>query len=184
MSYAERYTFAPVKRIVLTGPESSGKTTLACELAKAFDSDWIPEYARTYLEAGDGKYQLPDLEQIARVHLNQLLTAINTSDGDLIFLDTWMLELEIWARVRFDAVPEIITEISEQYPPDLYLLCKPDLPWEADPLRENPYDRDHLFTLYQRAVDESGIPAAIISGTGPVRLQQALDATRVFLSQG
>jgi nicotinamide riboside kinase len=86
--------------------------------------------------------------------------------------------------VRFDAVPEIITEISEQYPPDLYLLCKPHLPGEADPLRENPRDRAYLYTLYQRAVDESGIPAAIISGTGPVRLQQALDATRDFLSQG
>jgi NadR type nicotinamide-nucleotide adenylyltransferase len=165
----------------MTGPESSGKTTLVIHLAAHFETIWVPEYARTYLEDRNGKYQLADLEEIARSELALYLSMVEHSEGGVIFLDTWMLELEIWARLRFNEVPEIIREIREQFPPDLYLLCQPDIPWEADPLRENPHDRDQLFVQYQKAIADSGIPHARISGTRQQRLAFAVDAVENIL---
>jgi len=173
-----------VKHIVVTGPESSGKTTLAQYLAAAFQTLWVPEYARTYLEQKQGPYLLPDLINISigQVALMES-TAAEAAGKACIILDTWMLELAIWAEYRFGSVPEVITDMLSSHQPDLYVLCTPDLPWKPDPLRENPDDRDQLYLKYHRAVLKSGIPYVTVSGTGPVRERAAYDNIRSFITK-
>lgn len=171
-----------MKRIVLTGPESSGKSTLAQHLAAEFDTAWVPEYARSYLGFKGGDYELQDLINIAIGQL-VLLESVETSlvDKPCVFLDTWMLEIGIWAEYRFGRIPQIITQIRDDNPADLYVLCTPDLAWEPDPLRENPHDRDFLFDRYAHAVEESGAPHIRVAGTGSGREIDAVAAVRTFL---
>lgn len=171
-----------MKYIAVTGPESSGKTTLARTLAEAFDTAWVPEYARTYLELKPGAYTLKDLEQIAIGQAAMVwATAKSRENAPCIFLDTWMLEIAIWAEYRFGTIPGIVAQLLTDYPPDLYLLCQPDLPWEDDPLRENPLDRDTLYQKYAAAVDQSGIPVINVQGSGKSRERDAIAGVRVFL---
>ena len=173
-----------MKRIVLTGPESSGKTTLAQYLAHAFDTLWVPEYARTYLRMKQGRYELQDLVNIAIGQVALLESAeITASDKPCIFLDTWMLEIAIWAEYRFGTVPDIIPQILGTHPPDLYVLCSPDLAWEPDLLRENPHDRDQLYGRYRSAVLENGIPYVSVSGTGPDREHVTRDKIMAFITK-
>lgn len=166
-------------RIVITGPESSGKTTLARMLAESFDIPYVPEYARIYLEAHGPSYTLADLLHIAQGQLALAdSVASNTTHAPALVIDTWMLELVIWAQYRFGHIPEEISSAYQSYPPDLYVLCAPDLPWEPDPLRENPMDRHILYLSYRNAIAQSRTPFIIVSGTGPERETEALEVLR------
>lgn len=172
-----------MQRIVITGPESSGKTTLARKLAAEFGTVWVPEYARIYLSARrELAYTLDDLAEIAKGQA-ALLHSVVQSQGeqDFLFLDTWMLEMRIWAEYRFGSVPQIIEDLQRDIPPHCYLLCTPDLEWEDDPLRENPDDRDALFRSYETYVSGSNIPYFIITGTGISRERDAIGNVRRFL---
>lgn len=161
-------------RIVITGPESSGKSALAKALSTAFDAPCVPEYARTYLAAKGTEYELSDIVNIAigQLALAEALEQQPGTTGRLMIIDTWMLELRVWADYRFGVVPNVLEDMYREHLPDFYVLCKPDIPWEPDPLRENPHDRDHLYDLYLSAIIESGIRYVVASGTGPERVSR------------
>lgn len=152
-----------MRKIVITGPESSGKTTLAKSLAQHYTADWVPEYSRTYLTQISRPYVYEDLLKIAKGQLDREQT-YDKGDNSYLFCDTSMLVMKVWSIVRFQKVdPWIVKQLKS---PDycFYLLCSPDIPWEYDPLRENPEDRPRLFNIYLNTLKTLKLPYAIIEG--------------------
>lgn len=177
-----------MKRIVITGPESSGKTTLAADLAAHFGVPWVREMARSYLEArqrieGSSGYQEEDLLRIARLQLEteDRTEALISPDAPLLVIDTDLITIRIWGEEKYGRSDPWIVERTEQRPYDLWLLCAPDMPWEADPLRENPHDRDRLFEVYERTLLKLGKPYVVLGGTQVERLRRAVGHVEVLV---
>ena len=156
--------------IVVTGPECSGKTTLAGKLARALKLPLIDEASRAYLEAP--QYLPSDLLQMYRLQQNaELLHQQNP-----FVADTDLQVIYIWWQEKFGPAPEVLSTAYASLAPRHYLLCRPDLPWVSDPLRENPHDRSRLFDLYQADLTARRLPFSIIEGNGEARLTCALEA--------
>lgn len=171
-----------MKKIVLTGPESSGKTTLAAQLAEHFGTVWVPEFSRQYLAQIKRPYEELDLLEMARRQAALEDEMAAQARNGLLFLDTSLEVLKIWSKVRFGGChPWILGEMSARLP-DLYLLCLPDLPWEPDPLRENPDDRDMLLGIYRREINALGVPCSEVKGSGKERFENAVKAVNRHLN--
>lgn len=143
--------------IVVTGPESSGKTTLAKRLNNEYGIPLVSEFARQYLNQNGPIYNFTDLEKIA------LCQNIQENEKHklypLIICDTDLITVEIWAREKFGKGLSLeLPNRSKKH----YLLCTPDIEWEADPLRENPKDRDRLFDLYEEFLIKEGLSYEIL----------------------
>jgi len=134
-------------KIIITGPESSGKTTLCKALSKHFNLPFSKEYAREYLEKLNRNYNQDDLLKIAK---GQLKSEQNTQ-----LLDTDLITIKIWSEYKYGSCDNWILDQIEKQKTEkrIYLLCKPDIPWEADPLRENPNDREELFEIYKKEIE-------------------------------
>jgi nicotinamide riboside kinase len=156
--------------IAITGPESSGKTTLAAALAAHFGVPWVPEYARSHL-AGRQGYVEADLLAIAQ---GQHQAGRELAEGPVLFHDTDMITIRIWSLEKFGRVDPAIERLVHRVHYDHWFLCRPDLPWEPDPLRENPHDRDRLFTLYEENLHALQRPYTIMEGPHAVRMQAAV----------
>ena len=158
--------------ILLTGPESTGKTTLARKLATRLDCSYLPEYARSYLEKSQGAYEEADLHKIYDAHLER--ERKERQNNNCLILDTSLLVLMVWYEDKFQAIPENwwLTWLGLHF--DHILLCSPDLPWAPDPLREDPGRRDHLFMRYAELLKASHKSFSVISGQGESRLNNAL----------
>lgn len=166
-------------KIAIVGPESSGKTSLCEALVVHFSCLLVKEYARAHLEEHGPKYTEHELLSIAK---GQMLAEAETeklaeeAEVQLIFCDTDMITIRIWSEEVFGrCAPELIA-LSEQRHYDHWLLCRPDIPWESDPLRENPHDRDRLFDVYEAMLKELGKPYTIIEGEREQRLAAAVKA--------
>lgn len=168
--------------IMATGCESSGKTTLAYDLSQALALPLVPEIARDYLigrmEAEPGfRYQREDVLEIARrQHALEQCMLEDSPEG--IVCDTGLLVPLVWSEVRYgDCDPwirETVLEQVRQGPPRHYFLCDWRIPWEPDPLRENPHDRDALFARYEEKLQAYGMHYTLVSGSRSERLEQAL----------
>ena len=163
----------PMKKIAITGPESTGKSKLAEQLAEHYDSGWVPEYARTYLENLGKPYNEEDILQIARGQVAREQAQLN-SRKKFLFCDTELLVTRIWSIVKYNRCHPWIEETFQNHHYDLFLLCDIDIPWEYDPLREHPEMRRFLFDFYYRELIKAHFPFRIISGLGPARLQNAI----------
>ncbi len=150
-----------MKRFAITGPESSGKTTLTIALAKHYDCSCAPEFAREFLMKRKGVYTKEDLDMIAK---GQLDLWKKLGDKSLLFCDTEMLVLKIWSDFKYDSCSKFITEALDQQQFDHYFLCRPDIPWEEDTLREHPEQREELFILYKKELQERKMPFTIVEG--------------------
>ena len=135
-------------RIAITGPESSGKTTLSSSLSEHFNISFIPEYARGYLQQRQGQYKQSDLDFIAQQQLKQ----INLCKDKISICDTDFLVLEIWSKYKYNNVSEVILELVRKDFFNLHILCSPDIPWEEDKLRETPNSRLQLFDLNKESI--------------------------------
>ncbi|WP_028455921.1 AAA family ATPase [Chitinilyticum litopenaei] len=156
------------RRIALVGPESCGKTTLARELAAELAAPWVPEFARSWFAArGSSDYTLDDIVAIAR---GQLALEDELASPGWLVCDTNVLVCVIWAEVRFGQCPPELAMLWRPQDYALHLLLSPDLPWQPDPLRENPLDREQLFELYRQGLQIAGVPFAEVSGSGAQRL--------------
>ncbi len=165
------------KRILILGPESTGKSTLAEKLAEHFAEPWVPEVAREYLEQLDRPYGYDDLLQIGRQQM-QLEDEMAGGAKNYLFCDTDLRVIQVWSRHRFGKVdPWVLEEITRRTY-DLILLCAPDLPWQEDPLREHPEleMRQQFFDVYQQLTQASGFPWALISRDTAERLSTAIQA--------
>lgn len=160
-------------RIVLTGPESSGKTTLAHQLGEHLNTPVVLEYARTYLEDLERDYTQEDLDRICEEHLGQFESE---RMRECVIIDTDFVVLKIWSKVRFGNVSTTISDAVNANYFDLHILCTPDIPWEYDPQREHPNQRDDLFETYQKELTSSQKNFIIVSGNKEERLKKSLAA--------
>ena len=159
-------------RVSLTGPESTGKSTLAARLAAHYGTAFAPEFAREYL-ADFGPYYSPgDLEKIARGQLAAEAGA-EARAHRIVFLDTDLLVIKIWYEHSFGNCPEWILNCIDQQQYDLVLLMGVDLPWQPDPLREHPHLRQQFYDLYQRELRERMSNFAEITGNPDRRFAHA-----------
>jgi NadR type nicotinamide-nucleotide adenylyltransferase len=162
-----------IRKIAITGPESTGKSLLAEQLAHHYNTVWVPEYAREYLENIKHPYEETDILKIAQGQLNAEQSKINQA-RDFLFCDTELIVTKIWSEVKYNHCdPWILTTIdTHRY--DLFLLCDIDLPWEPDPLREHPEKREFLFDLYYKELIRRKLPFDIVNGEGKVRVTNAI----------
>jgi NadR type nicotinamide-nucleotide adenylyltransferase len=161
--------------IAIVGPESTGKTTLAKQLAQQLDAELVDEYAREYLENLNRPYEKDDLLAIAKKQYENEQRALQCGKP-FVVCDTDLLVITVWSEVKYGEAPKEIAEIAAQQPPRFYLLTRPDLPWVADPLRENPNDREMLFTIYERLLRDMNVGFAVVDGIGDARVKKALNA--------
>jgi NadR type nicotinamide-nucleotide adenylyltransferase len=165
-------------RIAITGPESTGKTTLAKQLAKVYEGQYIHEYAREYIEGLPQHYTFKDIEHIAGIQAEQY-KATRISSRPLFFFDTWLIITKVWFKWVFQKTPDWLDDEIRNCRMDLFLLCAPDLPWEPDAVRENGGEnRKKLYEEYRSELIHYGFPFAEIEGTGDERLYSAIAAIR------
>lgn len=156
----------------ITGAESTGKSTLTGELAAHFNGTGVPEYARTYLESIQRKYVYSDIETIAR---HQIDLIYQNRTGRIVFFDTCLINLKVWFREVYRKVPVWLEKEIPVAGRGIYLLCETDLPWEYDPLRENPDRRDYLTEQYEHEIKAAGFSYFRVFGTGGDRLLNAIE---------
>lgn len=162
-------------KIAVVGPESTGKSTLTLSLANSFNTLWVPEFAREYLQNKNGKYTYSDLEYIAKMQMQEEDKQIGKSNKYL-FCDTNLLVLKVWSNFVFGKCCDFILENNLKRTYNLTLLTNIDIPWEPDPLREHPNKRDELFLIYKNELEQQNIVYSIISGSHTVRLQNATNS--------
>lgn len=170
-----------MKKIVITGSESTGKSTLTAQLAAHFNTPYVEEYARRFIDQLDRPYVKEDLIDIAK---GQLATEKKVSllSPEILLCDTDLLTIKIWSEFKYGDCDPFIIEQFTQNVPDLYLLCEPDLPWKPDPQRENPEDREALFTLYIHHISMYRIPFRLIKGIDEEREIEARKAVHSWLA--
>lgn len=162
-----------MKKIVLTGPESTGKTSIATFLGNKFDVPVVKEYAVEYLQKTGGKYIYPDLVKIAHGQIENENEISIKGNYPVIICDTDLITIKIWSEVRFNKVSRKITSIISKRHYDLYILCSPDIDWEYADFRENPDDRDYLFDLYENELIKMEKKYIVLRGVGEIRYQNA-----------
>ncbi|GAC1416631.1 MAG: hypothetical protein NVS9B7_23120 [Flavisolibacter sp.] len=165
-----------MRKIVIIGPESTGKSTLCQQLAAHYKTTWCPEYAREYLNKIKIKYTYQDLLQIAMGQLALEEEMKAHSSNQLYFIDTDMNVIKVWCEVVFGNCHKWILKQIAQTHYDLYLLCNTDIEWVQDDLREYPdlQFRKKLFSIYKDIMINIGTPWVEISGRGNIRLAQAI----------
>lgn len=164
-----------IKKIVVIGPESTGKSTLSKALAEKLNTAWVAEYARNYLAEQNNHYDFADLKIIAQGQIEAEALA-ETRANQVLICDTDLYVLKVWSEHKFNQVDPFILEQIAQRHYDAYILCNIDMAWIADPQREHPdlAMRHYLFHQYKDIVIESGKPFIIVSGNEAERLNQSL----------
>lgn len=169
-----------VKRIVLTGPESTGKTTMAQQLAAHFHTNWVEEYGRDYFVMHGGIREIADLSRIAegqvRLEEEALLKA-----NKLLICDTDLIVTQVWSEIYFKDCPQDVIDLSYTRRYDLHLLMDIDIPWEDDGTREFPQLREWHFKRLKEELDQRRLPYVIISGSFEERLQACIQAVNKHL---
>lgn len=162
-----------VKRIAVTGPESTGKSVLSEQLANYYNCLWTPEYARQYLIRLNRPYEYEDVIAIAQEQIELEKQYIRKSTR-LLISDTELLVIKIWLEHKYGFCPQWISEEIISNPYDLYLLADIDLPWEYDPMREHPDLRAFFLEKYKNELKAKGLNYQIVSGQKEKRLQCAV----------
>ena len=165
------------KRIVIYGPESTGKTTLACDLANHYKTNWVPEYAREYLQRKwdlhKEKCNLDDLINIALCQIKKENKMIPKS-RKFIFCDTNVLVTKVWSEMYFKGYcPAQIKNILKSVRYDYYFLTNIDVPWVKDDLRDRPNNREEMFNYFKKQLDINKIQYSVVSGDNQERLKRA-----------
>lgn len=178
-------------KIVVTGPESSGKTTLAADLAAALGTVWVPEFARTYLAYLGRPYEHKDLKTICLgqfawetwYHEAMLRKCADVMmPRPVLICDTDWTVIHVWEAYKFGSRSVALSPSPlAPHSSSVYLLCLPDIPWQPDPLREHPEERNVLFEMYENLLRDMEARYIIVRGNPEQRLQTALAAIREIL---
>ena len=164
-----------IKKVAVIGPECTGKSELSKFLAEHFKTEYVPEYARAYIDRLVHPYVEADLLKIAHGQLR--LEDENLIDSNRFMVcDTNLYVIKIWSEFKFGSCdPEILDTIaSRKY--DLYLLTNVDLPWQDDPQREHPTKREELYQLYLNEMKNQSTPFVEIKGEREQRRKTAIEA--------
>ncbi len=164
-------------RVVVTGPECTGKTTLARAISARLGAPWIPEVSRAYAEARGGVLSAADVEPIATTTRDALRQATEAGPPVLV-ADTDLVSTVVYARAYYGSCPAWVEEECTGQLGDLYLLCAPDLPWVADGVRDRPAasDRAAMHETFAEALRVLGARVVPVSGMGDARSARALEA--------
>ena len=171
-----------IRKIAVVGPESTGKSTLSQQLAKHYHKAWVPEYARFYCAALTSPCTLQDEVNMFHGQLALEAAVASTTEEDLIFCDTTVLTVKIWCDAMFDSTPQIVLDslLKQQY--DLYLLMDIDLPWQEDPLRDFPEQREHFMQVWHQELQTLNANYVVINGLED-RFKNAIAVVDSFLSK-
>ena len=171
--------------VTVTGSESTGKTTLAGDLARHFGTVWVPEYSRIYADEKAATTGLPldasDVEPIARGQIALEDQGEAAAVRGLVVRDTDLVSTTIYARHYYGSCPAWIDDAATRRRADLYLLCDIDVPWIPDAVRDSPHVRAHLHALFVRALDALGAPYVTIRGSWAERLAMAIAAVSALV---
>lgn len=170
-----------ITRFILTGPESTGKSVLSAALAEHFGKSFIPEYARDYVLKLNRPYTYNDVLQIAKKQV-ALMDEYTVTSEDFLFVDTYLIITKVWFLKVFGEYPEWIDIEINKTKNDIYLLCKPDIPWIPDGVRENGGEkRNMLFNDYMKELNQSGLMYEVIEGDWDIRLNNAIKIVNQLL---
>ena len=167
-----------MNKIIITGPESSGKTTLSNALKKYFNTHLVTEYSREYIDQLNSKYNYEDLLKIAK---QQLKNEDNTQLTTPIICDTDLITIKIWSEYKYSKCESwILQHIKKQQNESrFYLLCKPDIKWKYDPQRENQFDRKVVFDIYKKELEALNHQYFVIDNGD--RLKKAINAIKKII---
>jgi NadR type nicotinamide-nucleotide adenylyltransferase len=169
-----------VKKIVVIGPECTGKSELSAFLAEFFNTAWVPEYARGYLDHLVRPYQQSDLLAIAHGQL-RIEEEFERDARQVLICDTNLYVIKVWSEFKYgNCEPEILTQIANRKY-DLYLLTYIDIPWQEDPLREHPTKREQLYEIYKKEMVNQSVPFIEIRGERNQRREAAVAAIKKML---
>lgn len=168
--------------MVVTGSECTGKTTLAQALASRFGAPYVAEFCRGYQDARGVPLVAADVGPIARGQIAEA-DAAELGATDLLFLDTDLVSTVVYARHYYGSCPPWIEEAARDRRADLYLLCAPDLPWEADGQRDRGDRREEVHQLFAEALAVIGAEVSLVSGSGPDRERVATAAVADALAK-
>lgn len=178
---------ANVLKVVLFGPESTGKTTLSQQLARHYNTVWAPEYAREYLQNKWNNYrktcEASDLIPIAIGQMKVENDLAKKADKVLI-CDTDLLETKVYSQEYYGGfVDERLDKAANENQYDLYLLTYTDTPWEADDLRDRPNQRKEMFDAFEKALKDHNKKYIILKGDKKTRLKKAIKAIDAILAK-
>jgi NadR type nicotinamide-nucleotide adenylyltransferase len=174
-----------IKKIVVYGPESTGKTELAQQLAQYFATVWSPEFARPYLLYRNTFNPLPELaisqaEDLAPLAIGQVAMEqhIATLASRYLICDTNLLTNLVYGQYYFNTHPHWLPDLIRAQHYNFYLLLSTDIPWEADALRDRPNERENLYNLFKSYLEYFGCAYTCVSGLGKLRFHNALNAIK------
>lgn len=172
-------------KVVLFGPESTGKTTLAEQLSNHYQTLWVPEFMREYLEEKwDTTQQLVSKDDLLPIAKGQLLSESRAAEKveRLLICDTNLLELKVYSEYYYDGFcPEFIKKEATKSNYSIYLLTYVDTPWEADVLRDRPHNREEMFSIFEAELKKQGFPYEILKGNLEERFDKAVEIIDALL---
>lgn len=169
--------------VCVTGPESTGKTTLAMRLADWGSTEWVPEASRVYAERKATPLTAADVGPIAKEHIALADAAAERTrarGASLLVLDTDLLSTVVYARHYYGAAPAWVERADRERRADLYLLCEVDVPWIPDGIRDRPEHREEMFALFTRALASRRANVVRVRGDWEERWAMARDAVRTL----
>jgi NadR type nicotinamide-nucleotide adenylyltransferase len=166
-------------KVVLFGPESTGKTTLASLLAEHYETVWVPEFARDYLQEKFNRTQIiceySDLLPIAKGQM-RLENELAMEANRVLICDTDLLETQVYSEQYYEGrVDPLLRKYAELNTYDLYLLTDIDVPWEPDDLRDRPHQREEMFRAFEQALIDFERDYIRLSGSQDQRMEMAID---------
>lgn len=172
-----------VKRVVIIGPECTGKSEFSAALARMYETLWVKEYAREYLDQLDRPYGPNDLKLIARgqaAHEDEMAKRANK----VLICDTDLYVIKVWSNFKYGYCDQEILDMIAMRKYDLYLLTYIDIPWVSDPLREHPDQREELYSIYLREMQNQSVPFVEVKGDRHQRRITATHAIDSMLKRG
>ena len=160
-------------RIAIVGPECSGKTDLAMQLASHYNTLWVPEFARNYIDRLERPYEKEDLVHIARWQVSSE-DELALQANRVLICDTTILVIKVWSEYKYGLCDPDILTLHHSHRYNHYLLTHPDVPWEDDPQREHPDKREYFFQRYKTELASMGVPFTEINGERSQRLSTAV----------
>jgi HTH-type transcriptional repressor of NAD biosynthesis genes len=179
-----RQTPSNCLKIVLFGPESTGKSTLARELAKRYETLWVPEYMREYAqEKWDDKGKVLDRNDLIPIAVGQMQSENKLAPAatKFLFCDTDLLELKVYSEFYFNGFcPSEVRKACLQNTYHHYFLTQIDIPWKQDDLRDRPYEREKLFRIFESELQTNKLPYTLLDGSLKERLHKATQVLKTL----
>jgi NadR type nicotinamide-nucleotide adenylyltransferase len=165
-------------KIVLFGPESTGKTTLSKQLARHYNSVWVPEYAREYLQdKWNNERKTCQPEDLLPIAVGQMRieNQLAKKTDSILICDTDLLETMVYSEAYYVGTCDpMLEKYAKENTYDLYFLTYIDTPWEADDLRDKPNARERMFNAFEAALIKNDNPFVLLKGSKKERLEVAV----------